>query len=541
MNERLPPATETVQPNKRQRLDKPAETAKIERIIAHRLHDNKLYFRVKHTGSTDVFWVGHDEVVPKLLVLLYKRTCSPADALDLSDEYLTQRPARESPLPSVGITRATEGSARTAAPAPSLDRDAPSPSGVAPSRSEGARESAPATRPVPVSAATQPVSGKSTSTLQPESGPKRAPMARKSLGGPKLPISTANQSPASTSASGLGPPAGAAQAQAQDVPSASSPTNAQAINPDLTPRVEQRRQEPVPYPSSGLHDVKIENTIDGDLGPSGFAWVEANIFCDAQIITSFSKAQSVVSCQCSLIIKTQVCRPRTCECYKGKDYEFPYDNNRRLALGAGRPIRECGKKCACNLECPSRVVQRGPDNRRIGQLVLFKTRNKGWAVRCTQDIKQGTFIGEYVGDVRRTGHDAPTSSRYIFGLDYNTHGDPKYEIDSERNGNITRFFNHSCEANLVQRAVFIDEPYDSEFHRLAIFALRNINKGEELTLDYNGDKRLQTPEVEISNDDFPFDCDCGSRKCRRPTAVQPLPTGRFMARKKLSGKPRKKS
>jgi hypothetical protein len=65
------------------------------------------------------------------------------------------------------------------------------------------------------------------------------------------------------------------------------------------------------------------------------------------------------------------------------------------------------------------------------------------------------------------------------------------------------FFNHSCEPNGGIRGA-------SE-----LFALRDINKGEEVTYDYAttvGVKR--DPSWLLGNNDWNMSCQCGSEKCR---------------------------
>ncbi|KAL3661694.1 hypothetical protein V7S43_013453 [Phytophthora oleae] len=53
-------------------------------------------------------------------------------------------------------------------------------------------------------------------------------------------------------------------------------------------------------------------------------------------------------------------------------------------------------------------------------------------------------------------------------------------VDASSSGNFTRFFNHSCTPNLEVAAVRVE----SFVPRLALFARRHIEIGEELTFDY---------------------------------------------------------
>lgn len=56
-------------------------------------------------------------------------------------------------------------------------------------------------------------------------------------------------------------------------------------------------------------------------------------------------------------------------------------------------IFECNSNCKCDYRCSNRVVQNGISVR----LQLFKTNNKGWGLRCLDDIPKGTFICNYSG------------------------------------------------------------------------------------------------------------------------------------------------
>ena len=66
-------------------------------------------------------------------------------------------------------------------------------------------------------------------------------------------------------------------------------------------------------------------------------------------------------------------------------------------------------------------------------------------------------------------------------------------IDGAVGGNETAFINHSCDPNAFMRVV----PGD----KVAIFARRDIQPGEELTIDYRDPEH---PEV----------CHCGAPNCR---------------------------
>uniref|UniRef100_A0A8C3URE6 Histone-lysine N-methyltransferase SETDB1 n=1 Tax=Catharus ustulatus TaxID=91951 RepID=A0A8C3URE6_CATUS len=59
-------------------------------------------------------------------------------------------------------------------------------------------------------------------------------------------------------------------------------------------------------------------------------------------------------------------------------------------------VYECNKRCQCNVNmCTNRLVQHGLQVR----LQLFKTQNKGWGIRCLDDIAKGSFVCIYAGKI----------------------------------------------------------------------------------------------------------------------------------------------
>ncbi|MEP6821510.1 MAG: SET domain-containing protein-lysine N-methyltransferase [Chthoniobacterales bacterium] len=68
-----------------------------------------------------------------------------------------------------------------------------------------------------------------------------------------------------------------------------------------------------------------------------------------------------------------------------------------------------------------------------------------------------------------------------------------WSIDASRGGDATAFINHSCTPNCFSRITH---------GRLLFFALREIQPGEELTLDYTPSQHPGLP------------CTCGAPSCR---------------------------
>ncbi|XP_033172406.1 histone-lysine N-methyltransferase EHMT2 isoform X1 [Drosophila mauritiana] len=140
-------------------------------------------------------------------------------------------------------------------------------------------------------------------------------------------------------------------------------------------------------------------------------------------------------------------------------------------------IFECNDVCGCNqLSCKNRVVQNG--TRTPLQIVECEDQAKGWGVRALANVPKGTFVASYTGEILTAMEaDRRTDDSYYFDLD-NGHC-----IDANYYGNVTRFFNHSCEPNVLPVRVFY-EHQDYRFPKIAFFSCRDIDAGEEICFDY---------------------------------------------------------
>ncbi|CAO1638825.1 unnamed protein product [Sympodiomycopsis kandeliae] len=238
----------------------------------------------------------------------------------------------------------------------------------------------------------------------------------------------------------------------------------------------------------------------------------------------------------------ETCNAGTCQCqemareldpkrYNTKELKgrFAYNNDGRLALDGALlyhnlVIFECTDACGCDEDCPNRVVQKG----RQVPLEVFKTKNCGWGIRTRKTVKAGTFITVYGGELltnaeaesRALVYDEKLSTTYLndiepYVLDIveenpeliydddslpsNVKTDMKlrqevedlwakdrhYSIDAGLFGNISRFFNHSCDPNMVVYHVYTDSVFEIGRPWLAYFTIKDVQEGQELTFSYS--------------------------------------------------------
>ncbi|KAL3687865.1 hypothetical protein R1sor_014174 [Riccia sorocarpa] len=196
---------------------------------------------------------------------------------------------------------------------------------------------------------------------------------------------------------------------------------------------------------------------------------------------------------------------------------LPYNSAGLLQLGPdSKDIIECNSRCKCGPKCKNRELQKGLRC----HLELFKTEDRGWGVRTLEQIPRGRFVVEYVGDVitqaeadeRGEKYDQNQLS-YLFNLDHPEvpHSDA-IVLDGITMSNIARFINHSCEGNLMIFRVF-SETTDLRYFRIGMFAIQDIEVGDELSYDYN--YALSKDASEVVDDPTAIRCFCGTPSCRK--------------------------
>lgn len=269
--------------------------------------------------------------------------------------------------------------------------------------------------------------------------------------------------------------------------------------------------------------IKVENDYDLEGPPKGFIYINECLASSDITIPD----DPLVGCECDS------CQPKNRKCcgVQNAHFRFNYSQTGRMNLELGTPVYECNKRCKCGPDCRNRVMQKG----RKAPLCIYRTNNGcGWGVRALRKIYKGEFVCEYVGEIitqeeaEKRGKNYDRVGRtYLFDLDFNSADNP-YTIDAATYGNISHFINHSCEPNLAVWAVWVD-CLDPNIPKLALYALREIEKNEQLTFDYgssNGGSNPNTPEkknrMETSSDEKAAPngvkrsmCKCNANSCRR--------------------------
>src|ERR1700733_5072114 len=126
------------------------------------------------------------------------------------------------------------------------------------------------------------------------------------------------------------------------------------------------------------------------------------------------------------------------------------------------------------------------------KIKLAKSKIHRWGIYAGEFIPAGRKVIEYTGERisrRETKRRADASEMiYLFTLD------AYWTLDGSVGGSGAEYINHSCDPNLVTRIVKGHIIYMSQ---------RDIQPGEELTVDYRFDKKVERVE-----------CRCGTPKCR---------------------------
>lgn len=145
--------------------------------------------------------------------------------------------------------------------------------------------------------------------------------------------------------------------------------------------------------------IRVVNDID-DTDPFHFDYVISyvprdvtffNIASSLKRSSGFSNVsntkQDLVSCNC-----TDTCS-KSCPCVRWVSQES----------GSTIVKQECSLFCSCSFaKCRNRKYEKRENSKK--RFEIFKTKGKGWGVRCLDFIKKGEFVGEYIGEILTNKH-----------------------------------------------------------------------------------------------------------------------------------------
>ncbi|KAK6115600.1 hypothetical protein DH2020_007869 [Rehmannia glutinosa] len=165
----------------------------------------------------------------------------------------------------------------------------------------------------------------------------------------------------------------------------------------------------------------------------------------------------------------------------------------------------CGAKCLnrmLNIECV-RELAHVFQKRKYAKLKWFRCGKKGFGLQALEDISEGKFLIEYVGEVldmhayeARQREYALQGHKHFYFMTLNG----SEVIDACAKGNLGRFINHSCDPNCRTEKWMVNGEVC-----VGLFAVRDIKKGEEVTFDYNYVRVFGAAAKK---------CVCGSPSCR---------------------------
>eukprot|EP00934_Nitzschia_sp_Nitz4_P002524 Nitzschia sp. Nitz4//scaffold70_size99833//49162//52194//NITZ4_004596-RA/size99833-snap-gene-0.144-mRNA-1//-1//CDS//3329557138//2514//frame0 len=241
-------------------------------------------------------------------------------------------------------------------------------------------------------------------------------------------------------------------------------TKANTYNPSMVKRLERAttRNFFEPCVHSGLCSTK------------NCSCIKNAHFCVKACIWGGSSRNFFRGCNC-----TQKCNTKNCPCFAA---------NRECDPDL---CKSCGA-CTDQPNNPATVQKCRNDNigmRRHTHLLLGKSPLHGWGLFNKYKLEKGDFIHEYVGETvanieaERRGIECDAENKtYIFDLTTD------YAIDALRQGNKTRYINHSDNPNIVPKYIVVNGDV-----RIGFFALKTIPAQSELLFDY-GDKFFEGKE-----------------------------------------------
>ncbi|KAK8477179.1 hypothetical protein V6N11_014303, partial [Hibiscus sabdariffa] len=248
--------------------------------------------------------------------------------------------------------------------------------------------------------------------------------------------------------------------------------------------------------SNGQEDkcIPVFNLYSPTIAPTGFKYIKS-----IQVAKNVSIPPDAPGCKC----RGKCTNPKSCSCAKLNGGDFPYVSRDGGRLFEAKDVVfECGPNCGCGPECVNRASQKGLKY----HLEIYRTKDKGWAVRSLDFIPSGAPVCEYVGILRKNNELEDISENdYIFEIDCwhtmkgiggrerrlgdvslpmsnlvdedeetpESEPEPEFCIDASSFGNVARLINHSCDPNLFVQCI-LSSHHDVRLARVVLFAADNI-------------------------------------------------------------------
>ncbi|KAL1196715.1 Histone-lysine N-methyltransferase MEDEA [Cardamine amara subsp. amara] len=114
------------------------------------------------------------------------------------------------------------------------------------------------------------------------------------------------------------------------------------------------------------------------------------------------------------------------------------------------------------------------------KILLAKSKTHGWGAFTRDALEKNEFLGEYTGElVSEEEADERGKAYGKLGTSYLFTMNDQFDVDAVRKGNKFKFLNHSSKPNCYSKLMVVRGD-----HRIGIFAVRAIEKGEELFFNY---------------------------------------------------------
>ncbi|KAJ4874534.1 histone methyltransferases(H3-K4 specific) [Raphanus sativus] len=165
----------------------------------------------------------------------------------------------------------------------------------------------------------------------------------------------------------------------------------------------------------------------------------------------------------------------------------------------------------CDVLFASKSITFTFQKRKYVKFERFQSGKKGYGLRLLEDVREGQFLIEYVGEVldmqsyeARQKDYASMGQKHFYFMTLNGNE----VIDAGAKGNLGRFINHSCEPNCRTEKWMVNGEIC-----VGIFSMQDLKKGQELTFDYNYVRVFGAAAKK---------CYCGSSHCRGYIGGDPL-------------------